>query len=286
MAPSPPKRVRPKLIEATYVMSRDKAMSEAGDIVNRLGNRGYDQKELAPEMDEWLSIPVIKVLNEDFKNKVYMWCSHYGQGWLQTIRESNEDLLEYRYVDTVQEPDAPSITPDTIQEAIVEKIDAAKDDILEAHRQGLATIMAKIELLHTQDESSVELSPTKRRRVNTRSTRNATAEKAEKIHQGLRYLVGANSELLTTFEEFVGSMDPDMLQTKRKPLWSKDELESLKKEARAQGVNAIEYKLLDRSLQEMQDADLPIANLAALADLLVSSDQLNKLAEKFPFPFQ
>ena len=134
--------------------------------------------------------------------------------------------------------------------------------------------------------SSFPSSPTKRRRVNTRSARNATAEKSEKIRQALRHLVGDNSQLLTNFEEFVGSIDPDMLQSKRKPLWTKDELDSLNKDARAQGVSVIEYKLLDRTLQEMQDADLPIANLAALSRLLVSTEQYTKLSEKFPFPFQ
>lgn len=68
---SPPKRIRPQLIEATYVMSRDQAMEEAGDIVSRLGHRDHDQSTLVSEMAEWLSEPVIKVLSEDLKNKVF-----------------------------------------------------------------------------------------------------------------------------------------------------------------------------------------------------------------------
>jgi len=283
-----PMAMGPALVEATYVMTREGAMSQAGDIVNRLGNRGWDQQELAPEMDEWLSVPVIKVLNEDFKNKVFIWCTQYGQGWLETIRECNDDLLEYRYVDTVQEPDAPSI-PESIQESLLEKIDAAKDDILEAQREGLATIMAQLELMQPTDQSSTG-SPTKRRRVNTRSATNANIEKMKKIDQALRQLLGDNSALVKTFKELAGSVDTKFNDIQSEPhgksLWSKEELDNLKKEARAQGISAIEYKLLDRSLQEMQDADLPIANLAALARLLVSTDQFNQLGEKFPFPFQ
>jgi hypothetical protein len=256
-------------------------MSQAGDIVQSLGHRDYDQAELAPQMAEWLSEPVIRVLNEDYKNKVFMWCGQYDQQWLDIIRDANEDLDEYQYVSSTEEHPAP----ETIEERILEKLDALKEELLEAHREGISTMIGKLELQQPQDQGTSS-SPTKRRRVNTRSARVATAEKSEKIRQALRHLLGDNSELLTTFEEFIGSIDPDMLQSKRKPLWSKDELDSLKKEARAQGVNAIEYKLLDRSLQEMQDADLPIANLAALARLLVSTDQCNKLAEKFLFPFQ
>ena len=182
----------------------------------------------------------------------------------------------------VEEPPAPV----NIDDKVVEKLDAIKDEILEAQREGLNAIMAKLELQQPQGQTSTTGSPTKRRRMNTRSSANAMAEKLEKIHQGLRHLLGDNSQLVTTFEEVVESIDTNILQLNRKSLWSKEELDSLKRDVRGQGVSVIEYKLLDRSLQEMQDADLPIANLAALARLLVSTDQCNKLAEKFPFPFQ
>ncbi|KAJ4013989.1 hypothetical protein NW752_005701 [Fusarium irregulare] len=288
--PASPKHVRfrqtsvltgPSLVEATFVMTRKTAMAQAGDIVQRLGHRDYEQAELAPQMAEWLSEPVIRVLNEDHKNKVFMWCSQYDQQWLDTIRDANDDLDEYQYISSTEEHPAP----ETIEERILEKLDALKKELLDAHREGVSTMMAKLELQQPQDQGPTS-SPTKRRRVNTRSARNATAEKSEKIRQALRHLVGDNSQLLTNFEEFVGSIDPDMLQSKRKPLWTKDELDSLNKDARAQGVSVIEYKLLDRTLQEMQDADLPIANLAALSRLLVSTEQYTKLSEKFPFPFQ
>ena len=82
---SPPKRIRPQLIEATYIMSRDQAMEEAGDIVSRLGHRDHDQSTLVPEMAEWLSEPVIKVLSEEWKNKVFWWCAQYDPEWLETI---------------------------------------------------------------------------------------------------------------------------------------------------------------------------------------------------------
>ncbi|CAG7565261.1 unnamed protein product [Fusarium equiseti] len=284
-----PMAMGPALVEATYVMTRERAMSQAGGIVNRLGNRGWDQQELAPEMDEWLSVAVIKVLNEDFKNKVFIWCTQYGQGWLETIRESNEDLLEYRYVDTVQEPDAPSMITDSIQESLLEKIDAAKDDILEAQREGLATIMAQLELMQPTDQSSTG-SPTKRRRVNTRSATSANIEKMKKIDQALRQLLGDNSPLVKTFKELAGSVDTKLndIQSELhgKLFWSKDEQENLRKESRSHGLSGIEYKLLDRNLQEMQDGDLSIANLAALSRLLVSTEQYTKLSQKFPFPLQ
>ncbi|KAI1065129.1 hypothetical protein LB507_001405 [Fusarium sp. FIESC RH6] len=284
-----PMATGPALVEATYVMTRERAMAQAGEIVNRLGNRGWDQEELANEMDEWLSVPVIKVLNEDFKNKVFIWCTQHGQGWLETIRESNDDLLEYRYVDTVQEPDALSITTDSIQESLLEKIDVAKDSILEAQREGLATIMAQLELMQPADQRLTG-SPTKRRRVNTRSAANANIEKMKKIDQALRQLLGDNSSLVETFEEIAGLVDTNFNDVQSEPhekiFWSKEELDNLRTESRSHGVSVIVYKLLDRSLQEMQDADLPIANLAALAGLLVSTEQYTKLSEKFPFPFQ
>lgn len=284
-----PMATGPALVEVTHVMTRDAAMAQARDIVQRLGHRDYEQAALVPQMAEWLSEPVIRVLSEDYKNKVFMWCSQYDQQWLDTIRESNDDLLEYRYVDTVQEPDALSITTDSIQESLLERIDVAKDSILEAQREGLATIMAQLQLMQPADQSSTG-SPTKRRRVNTRSATNANIEKMKKIDQALRQLLGDGSSLVETFKELAGSVDTSFNDIQSEPhgkkLWSKEELDNLRRESRSHGVSVIEYKLLDRSLQEMQDADLPIANLAALARLLVSTEQYTKLSEKFPFPFQ
>ncbi|RBR11680.1 uncharacterized protein FIESC28_08907 [Fusarium coffeatum] len=280
----------PRLVEATYVMTREKAMEKAGDIAIRLGNRGCDQASLATGMAHWLSEPVIKVLSEEYKNKVFMWCAQHDETWLETVRSADEDLLEYQYVAMVEAPDAPTRTTDNTQEMIMERIDAAKEDILEAHRQGLAAIMAKMELLQTQDQSSVGLSPTKRRRVNTRSSANANLEKMRKIDQALRKLLGDNSQLVQFFNELASTIDAKFNDIQSEShgqlLWSKEEQEKLRKETRSHGVSVIEYKLLDRSLQEMQDADLPIANLAALSRLLVSADQFNQLAQKFPFPFQ
>lgn len=278
----------PHLIEAKYLMTRERATTQAGCIVNRLGNRSYDQAALAPDMAAWLSKPVIKVLNEDMKNKVYMWCGVYSPGWLDTIRAADEDLSEYRYVSSIEEANPLDITPAAFQESVKEQLDTLKKELIEAQRAETTAVLSKLEHLQSAGQISSEL-PNKRRRTSTRSSYKNATDNLEKLDEALRHVFGDDSEVVQCLHELAVSVEPNFSsmrsEPKEKTLWSKEQLNTFREEARGSGLNVLQYKLLDRTIQEMEDASLPMTNVAALSRQITSSEQYENLEEKFGFPF-
>ncbi|KAM0422303.1 hypothetical protein ACHAPD_000753 [Fusarium lateritium] len=268
----------PQLIGATYLMTRERAMAHAGDIAKNLGHRGFDQASLVSQLNEWLSLPVIKVLSEDMKNRVSIWCQQHSRGWLDAIRDADEDIMEYKYF-TLEEP---ATTIPTIQSATEENIRQWMQEILHEQRESTAKIMAKIDGLQHPDQTSPAGPPTKRRRTSTRSI------SKNKIDEGLCHLLGEDSELLQCFRDYAVSVDPNFpdagSKSSGKAFWSKGQLENFRKEARELGLGILEYKLLDRTVQEMDEGGLSMANIAALSRQLVSREQYENLEAKFPFP--
>ncbi|RGP65828.1 hypothetical protein FSPOR_7089 [Fusarium sporotrichioides] len=280
--------IGPQLIEATYIMTRESAMAHAGDIVETLGHRGYDQADLVPQMNEWLSLPVIKVLSEDMKNRVSIWCQQYNRGWLYAIRDADEDLMEYKFTSPVEEPAATM--PESIQTRLEEDLRNFKEELLHEHREATAKMMARMDSLQPPDQASTAASPAKRRRVSTRSpSKNTAMDNLQKIDEGLCHLLGDESELVQCFRDYAVGVDPNFSDVRSKSngkaFWSKGQLENFRKEARELGLGVLEYKLLDRTVQEMEDGGLSMANVAALSRQLASREQYKNLDAKFPFPF-
>ncbi|KAG8676153.1 hypothetical protein FPOAC2_02239 [Fusarium poae] len=276
----------PQLIGATYLMTRERAMAHAGDIVKNLGHRGFDQASLVPQMNEWLSLPVIKVLSEEMKNRVSIWCQQHGREWLDAIRDADEDIMEYQYTSTLEEP---VTTIPTIQSSVEEKLHEWMQEILHEQRESTAKIMARIDGLQHLDQTSPAAPPTKRRRANTRGpSKNVSMDNLQKIDEGLCHLLGDDSELVHCFREYAVNADPNFSDARSKPnekaFWSKGQLENFRKEARELGLGILEYKLLDRTCQEMDEGGLSMENIAVLSRQLASREQYENLEAKFPFP--
>jgi hypothetical protein len=116
-------------------------------------------------------------------------------------------------------------------------------------------------------------------------------EAMRKVDEGLCHVVGENSELVQCFRELAVSVDPNFPDVQSKSskkipwtFWSKGQREKFRKEARGMGLSVLEYKLLDRTIKEMEDDGLNMANIAALSRLIVSPEQYENLDAKFPFP--
>ncbi|XEU99554.1 hypothetical protein FSHL1_004841 [Fusarium sambucinum] len=275
----------PQLIGATYLMTRERAMAHAGDIAKNLGHRDFDQASLVSQMNEWLSLPVIKVLSEDMKNRVSIWCQQHSRGWLDAIRDADEDIMEYKY-STLEEP---ATTIPTIQSTTEENIRQWMQEILHEQRESTAKITAKIDGLQHPDQTSPAAPPTKRRRTSTRSvSKNVAMDNLQKIDEGLCHLLGEDSELLQCFRDYAVSVDPNFPDTgpksNGKAFWSRGQLENFRKEARELGLGILEYKLLDQTVQEMDEGGLSMVNIAALSRQLASREQYENLDAKFPFP--
>ncbi|VTO87433.1 unnamed protein product [Fusarium graminearum] len=269
----------PQIIEATYIMTREMAMAQAGDIKEKLGYRGFDQAALLPQMNEWLSLPVVKVLSEDMKNRVSIWCQQHNRGWLDAIRDAEDDLKEYQYTSRIQE--STDTIPEIIQSRLEETLDRFRQEILQEQRETTAKMMAKMDSLQLSEQTSP---PAKRRRMSTRNIpKNASLQK---IDEGLRYLLGEDSELVQCFREHAVNIDPKfttLVEPSAKRFWTKGQLENFQKETRELGLGAVEYKLLDRIFQEMEEGDLSMTNIAALSLQLTSREQYGTLKAKFRF---
>ncbi|KPA41683.1 hypothetical protein FLAG1_05439 [Fusarium langsethiae] len=242
--------IGPQLIEATYIMTRESAMAHAGAIVDTLGHR--------------------------------------GRGWLYAIRDADEDLMEYKFTSSIEEPAATM--PESIQTRLEEDLHNFKKELLHEHREATAKMMARMDSLQPPDQTSTAASPAKRRRVSTRSpSKNAAMDNLQKIDEGLCHLLGDDSELVQCFRDYAAGVDPNFSDVRSKSngkaFWSKGQLENFRKEARELGLGVLEYKLLDRTIQEMDDGGLSMVNVAALSRQLASREQYKNLDAKFPFPF-
>ncbi|KAM0554359.1 hypothetical protein ACHAO7_003494 [Fusarium culmorum] len=230
-------------------------------------------------MNEWLSLPVVKVLSEDMKNRVSIWCQQHNRGWLDAIRDAEDDLKEYQYTSRIQE--STDMIPEIIQSRLEETLGRFRQEILQEQRETTAKMMAKMDSLQLSEQNSP---PAKRRRMSTRNTpKNASLQK---IDEGLRYLLGEDSELIKCFREHAVNVDlkfTTLLEPSAKRFWTKGQLENFQKETRELGLGALEYKLLDRIFEEMEEGKLSITNIAALSHQLASREQYETLGAKFQF---
>ncbi|RGP60383.1 hypothetical protein FLONG3_10849 [Fusarium longipes] len=277
----------PQMIEVMYLMTRERAMMQAGDLAQKLGHRGADQSSLTAQMNQWLSVPVIKVLSDDMKDKTFIWCQQYNPGWLDTIRAAEDDILEYRYSLSVEDSNTTRMDLGGSWE---KDFDAFKQEVLKEYREVTAAIMAKIDAIQPSGLNSAAAHPTKRQRTSPRNnSKKATIENMVKVDEGLCHLLGEESDLVQCFRHHAASVDSSFsvarVESNRKPSWSKGQLENFRKQAQELGLSVLEYKLLDRTIQEMSEADLSMENIAALARLITSTDQYANLEAKFPFPF-
>ncbi|RMJ18219.1 hypothetical protein CDV36_002185 [Fusarium kuroshium] len=107
--PPPALRSNPQVgKERKFVITRQDAMRRAGSLENRLGDDTYNQMELATGMKRWLSKPVIMVLSESMKKKVFDWCQQYDTSWLGVLFEAKGNTLTtYEYTAEEEHPILP-----------------------------------------------------------------------------------------------------------------------------------------------------------------------------------
>ncbi|KAI8655966.1 hypothetical protein NCS55_01250300 [Fusarium keratoplasticum] len=114
----PPPALRPDSKvdnERKFVITRTDAMRRAGGLEKKIGNETYDQMALTTGMKRWLSKPVIMVLSEGMKKKVFEGCQKFDQSWLGVLFEAKgNSLVSYEYTATEEEP----VLPESMFEAL------------------------------------------------------------------------------------------------------------------------------------------------------------------------
>ncbi|KAF4971032.1 hypothetical protein FSARC_2045 [Fusarium sarcochroum] len=274
----------PRLISTTYLMTREMAMLQAGDLVQRLGHRDCDQAGLLPEMTQWLSTSVIKVLSENMKNKVFMWCQNYSQGWLDEIRAAKADLLEYQYTTSVGEPASLTTAATALQKEISDELDAFKDEIVRAQQENASAVLATMQRLKPGQTSSVESSH-KRRRTNTQEPpSDEMREKLLKVDEAIGIFVQeAASDFRKTFLDIAISIDPNFLTMRRsnrarKTLWGRNELTAMREaQTYGLGLHKLDFKLLKRIMEDASDGNVPMRDLTAHCKRVATKVQFEQL---------
>ncbi|KAM0558266.1 hypothetical protein ACHAPJ_004955 [Fusarium lateritium] len=286
---SSPVSMGPQLIEATYLMTRDMAMLQAGDLEQKLGHRDCDQASLLSEMTQWLSSPVIKVLSEDMKNKVFMWCQHHSQGWLDEIRAAQDDLLEYRYTTSVEEPSSLTYTANALQKEISDKLDTFKDELMKAQQENLSTALAQMQCLQVPDQTSSIESSNKRRRTNTQgSASEDIQEKLLKVDEALCLLVHERSEVLKHFRSIATNIDPNFTQKRsnsEKSHYTGRRFKELRDhQSHRLGLGTAELKMLKGIMASSEEDNPMLDDLGHFFQGLVTKDQYNELEKEAVLP--
>ncbi|KAF4344320.1 hypothetical protein FBEOM_1714 [Fusarium beomiforme] len=190
----------PQLIEATYLMTRERAMLQAGDLEGKLGHPGFDQESLVPQMTQWLSRPVIKVLSMEMKGKVFI-----------------EDLSEYRYTISWAEPSliAPSAITN-LRKEMDDKLEAIKHEILAKQTENATFMRIQFDRLNRY-HLGLEAERQAKRRAENQSSGSDIFRKLQKVHQGLCLLMTEDSELVHLFHDIAKTIDKDFDQKRSRP---------------------------------------------------------------------
>ncbi|KAF4983443.1 hypothetical protein FZEAL_1172 [Fusarium zealandicum] len=208
----------PRLVEATYSMTRELAMKQAQGLGQKLGHRDWDQAALVPEMTRWLSESVIKVLDEDTKNKVFMWCEKHGQNWVDVIRAAKDDLVEYRFTTNMEEQHCLDRTASSLQPQMEEMLNRFKTEILQQQRDGTAQVLERVGVLASPTPVIQREQPNRARRsgIDESSSFRITT-KIQNFDEGLRLLVTEDSGLVKEFWDIVGSLNDDYTRDNMSP---------------------------------------------------------------------
>ncbi|KAJ4263072.1 hypothetical protein NW762_006689 [Fusarium torreyae] len=270
-------------------MTREMAMRQAGDLEQKLGHRDCDQASLLPGMTQWLSSPVIKVLSEDMKNRVFMWCQQYSQGWLDEIRAAQDDLLEYRYTTSVEEPSSLTYTANALQKEISDKLDAFKSELMKAQQDNLSAALAQMQCLQVHDQTSSTESSNKRRRTNTQgSPSDEIQEKLLKVDEALCLLVHERSEVLKHFRIIATNIDPNFTQKRSnsdKNHYTGRRLKELRDhQSRSLGLSTAELKMLRGILASSEEDNPMLDGLGYFFQELLPQDQYNELEREAVLP--
>ncbi|RSM15415.1 hypothetical protein CDV31_005005 [Fusarium ambrosium] len=104
--PPPALRPEPKVgNQRKFLITRKDAMKRAGGVETRICDMSFDQVALIPSMRRWLNRPVIKVLSERMKKKLFDWCQQYDPSWLSLLFEAKgNDLTSYEYTAEEEDP--------------------------------------------------------------------------------------------------------------------------------------------------------------------------------------
>ncbi|KAJ4329072.1 hypothetical protein N0V84_000424 [Fusarium piperis] len=120
----PPPALRPKPSAGTqkrFVITRQDAIRRAGGLEYKLGNDAYNQMELTLEMKRWLSKPVIMVLTESMKRKVFDWCQQFDPSWLGVLFEAKGNgVTSYEYSAEEEEPVLPETLFQSLRTLVLE----------------------------------------------------------------------------------------------------------------------------------------------------------------------
>ncbi|RSL73731.1 hypothetical protein CEP54_000092 [Fusarium duplospermum] len=104
-----------------FLITRKDAMKRAGGVETKINDMSFDQVALVPSMRRWLNRPVIKVLSERMKKKVFDWCQQYDPSWLSLLFEAKgHDLTSYEYTAEEEDPILPEPQFQALRELLME----------------------------------------------------------------------------------------------------------------------------------------------------------------------
>lgn len=120
----PPPALRPESNagnQRKFVITRKDAMKRAGGLENKIGDVSCNQAALVPSMRRWLNRPVIMVLSERMKKKVFEWCQNHDPSWLSLLFEAKgNDLTSYEYKAEEENPILPEPQFQALRELLME----------------------------------------------------------------------------------------------------------------------------------------------------------------------
>ncbi|KAJ3527860.1 hypothetical protein NM208_g10499 [Fusarium decemcellulare] len=269
-----------RLIEATYLMTREMAIEQANGLDQKLGHRDWDQALLAPEMTKWLSTPVIKVLSDDMKNKVFTWCNIHSPTWKAEILAAKDDLVEYRYTTAMEEPSALNHVADALQGKLSDMITNSKDELSKQFDDGIAKILAQVNNLTKPTEAIPSEDSSKRRRTDTDDTETCNLlERLRNLDEGLCLLFNEDSDFIKEFREVAVGLSPNFTAFNsdpgREPYYNEARLKVMRNERVhwKLGLGEEDMEILKYLATRLPPADKVRRNLQALAKSLTNEDQ-------------
>ncbi|KAH7175464.1 hypothetical protein EDB81DRAFT_939612 [Dactylonectria macrodidyma] len=204
----------PPILQSKNI-TRDEVMIQGVELLQKLGSRQHNRRDLSEEMNAWLDEHKVRVLTQHAKGLVYLWGMKYDRKFTFWVHRAYEDLTEYSYTDD-EEVTQPLLSwRDLIKEPLREmRFIAAESDrdmqrrIIHVNKQlqkGMAWLDWQEQRRHAQRETAAKEEKRAREELSAAATRVRISHEALNVSGGkLDELLQKTSEVLAIAKSTAG----------------------------------------------------------------------------------
>ncbi|KAH7157451.1 hypothetical protein B0J13DRAFT_603209 [Dactylonectria estremocensis] len=205
----------PPIIQSNNIIKRKEVMEQGVELLDKLGSRQHNRRDLSEDMNAWLDEHKVRVLTQHAKGLVYLWGMKYDRKFTFWVHRAYKDLAEYSYTDD-EEATQPLLSwRDMIKEPLREMRSIAAESDRDTQRRiihvtkqlqkGMAWLDWQEQRRHAQRETAAEEEKRAREELSAATTRLRISQEALNVSGGkLDELLRKTNEVLAIAKSTAG----------------------------------------------------------------------------------